>query len=158
MSCWQFGWCCCVGWCSGVWVCGGVEVVWCSACGAHVHIPSTSVHLRMLSSFVLGATWLSSGSHSAVRASTASQCLGPLGHETAEYASWHHSMPPRSLMSDDGGRGGCIVHQYYLWEKGVWISNFCSLLQSLLSHGLGRLGFQVALIGSSDFILTVTIC
>ena len=29
-------------------------VVWCGACGAQVHIPSTSVHLRMLSSFVLG--------------------------------------------------------------------------------------------------------
>ena len=35
-------------------MCGGVEVVWCGACGAQVHIPSTSVHLRMLSSFVLG--------------------------------------------------------------------------------------------------------
>ena len=42
--------------------------------------------------------WQSSGSHSAVRASQASQCLGPLGHETAEYASWHHSMPPRSYL------------------------------------------------------------
>ena len=35
-------------------MCGGVVVVWwCGgACGAHVHIPSTSVHLRTLSSFV----------------------------------------------------------------------------------------------------------
>ena len=55
VSCWQFGgWCCCVDGCGGAWVCGGAEVVWFreGACGAHVHIPSTSVHFRMLSSFV----------------------------------------------------------------------------------------------------------
>ena len=65
----------------------------------HPH-PSTFEHLRhsCLRWLAVEGCFLSLGSHCLVRASVASQYLGPFGHEMALYASRHRLMPSLTYL------------------------------------------------------------